>query len=227
MRCIHEGCNKECKNISGLKKHLSMSHDGWTPEMIAPMIAEVEASVPINQPTPEERETLFSEDSIPAHETAQASGPDVPRERSTRPDAKQRKAAKELTEALGEVKDTVLQLLPIATVGLLETKMGIAGTLSEKAVAAVGRLWSAYFGLFGVELEVEDNPAKKVKVKGRWIKFFAPIAIIGYTYFLMTGKHKVETADEKKKKEKSASAPLLIPGKPVVDEVDTTQPVIE
>ena len=223
MRCPFIGTEQEqkyCKrhllNIRGFKSHLTRQHGGWSDDQVAAALASEPQP---SQPTPEEKE-LFASDGETAYETPQTisvpQGSDAPkRERSA--SAKSRKAGKELSDALDGIKNDFCSMIPGITQGILATKLGIVGSLSEKATESVSKLWNAYINMLGFEIETDTEPTK-VKVKGRVVKLLMPFAIVFYTLAVMTGVHKVEVDGAKPKPKPPEVVPIFTPEQPPINE---------
>ncbi len=224
MRCPFIGtekekavCKRPCKNLAGLKSHLSRQHGGWDDDQIAAAIAS-EPQLSQSRLIPEEQDGPATETFTEAQPIAQ----DAPkRERAA--SSKSRKASKELSDALSGFKDDFCSMIPPMTQGFLATKFGIVGQLSEKATASVARLWSAYFATWGLEIETETEPTK-IPIKGKAVKLIMPFVLVGYTILMMTGVHKIEVAKpgEKPKPQPVPVQPIFTPEQvPPISEENT------
>jgi hypothetical protein len=188
MNCTRPGCKTICLNVTGLKRHLTRSHGGWTTEEIAAAIADQE-SAPVMQPTQEERETLFAADSIPAHETPQAKSAvnanEPARERSQR----SRKASIRMSQAMSGFKEKIAEMLPLISTAFFASKVGVVGNLNEDAQKTLAEMWSAYLDLLGFDVEAEPL---KFKIGGKWLFLTFPVMMLGVTFFMMTDKKNIE-----------------------------------
>ena len=204
MRCPHAGtseekasCKRPCKNLSGLKSHLSKSHGGWSDDQIAAAIA-AESQAPTQSRLIDDDSNGDATETLSGAAASPAAAPDAPkRERAA--SSKSKKASKELSDALDSFKDDFCTMIPPMTAGFLESKFGIVGNLSEKATASVARLWSAYFATWGLEIETETEPTK-IPIKGKAVKLLMPLVLVGYTILMMTGVHKVAVKGKEKPK---------------------------
>lgn len=228
MRCPYLGtdretehCRRPSKNISGLKKHLSRQHGGWTEDQIAAAIAaEPQGAAPSQSRLIADDGDAESTETSSSASPSLSAVPDAPkRERAVARKAK--KASQELSDALDGIKNSFCEMIPMMTVGFLESKFGIVGTLNEKSAASVSKLWSAYFASLGLELELEETPTK-IKVKNRTVKFLMPFVIGMYTLLTMSGLHKVPI-DKTPAATPPQSEPLLVPEPPPEEPPNATQ----
>lgn len=203
MKCTREGCSKVCKNLTGLKKHLSMSHGGWTTEELDTAVkAEAQNAVPAQgNATPAEREEFFGENSIPIE-----TGVPEATERVRRSRGPNKKAQVRMSNALQRFKEKIAEILPHATAGFIQGKLGWSGNLKEETAKTLSEMWEAYLDLLGFDVEAEPV---KFKIGGKWFIFTWPIAMLAVTFFMLTDKQKIEP-----EKPPVSDAPIYAPEPP-------------
>lgn len=207
-----EECGRkyQIRSVSGMKRHMTKYHGGWEGMDIEAMINERE-SAPASQPSPAERETLFADDSIPAHETPQKPAPAQERERSTR----SRKAQVRMSQAMSGFKEKIAEMLPQISVAFFSGKIGVEGRLSDEAGKTLSEMWSAYLDLLGFDVEAEPL---KFKIGGKWLFLTFPVMMLGVTFFMMTDKRKVEVKKPGAKPAPVPIQPIFTPEPPAAEQ---------
>lgn len=203
-----DACERPCKNLRGLKSHLTRAHGEWTAEQVAAATAELEAQ---SQAQGEENNT---EPGLPL-DTEQEAQPDpngapapTVRERSNRSEgpvssSKQaKKAALRLSQALSSVKIFIAKLLPPITAQFIRDKFGIVGELSAKGSEVIAEAWAAYFDFLGFDME--NAEPVKIKVSGKKMMLLWPLAMLGLTFGFMVSNKK--STPENQKSQEAASS---------------------
>lgn len=197
--CPIEGCPSHDVNpkpryfidsLRGLKRHMTHTHGGWTPDQISGAIGET------RQESPGQAQAILEgadgEPLIPPSPDA-PERERQPRERATSTDKRAKQAQIRMSTALQGFREQLAQAVPDLYLNLFQSKMGIGGSLPEKMKKSLSELWSAYLDLLG--FDIQATPLN-FRISGKLWIFAFPLLMIPVTFFSMTGRTKIEREDE-------------------------------
>ena len=197
--CPIEGCPSHDANpkpryfidsLRGLKRHMTHTHGGWTPDQISGAIGETRQEAPGQAQAVLEgadgEPLIPPSPDAPEHERQ-------PRERATSTDKRAKQAQVRMSTALQGFREQLAQAVPDLYLNLFQSKMGIGGSLPEKMKKSLSELWGAYLDLLG--FDIQATPLN-FRISGKLWIFAFPVLMIPVTFFSMTGRTKIEPPEE-------------------------------